>query len=94
MGSSADNRDGSEERPNADTPLLAAYRRYFEVLPATTPAALESVHRLRYQVYVVENPFEDPNDHADGIERDAFDEHAAHCLLIHRPTGTPVCPLS
>ena len=70
-----------------DERLIDAYRRWFEVVPATTPEQLEEVHRIRYQVYVLERGFEDPNDHPDGLEWDEFDPHSQHCLLIHKPTG-------
>jgi N-acyl amino acid synthase of PEP-CTERM/exosortase system len=39
---------------------------------------LESVYRLRYQVYVEEWGFENPDDHPEGLEKDAFDQHSIH----------------
>jgi N-acyl amino acid synthase of PEP-CTERM/exosortase system len=42
------------------------------------------VFRLRYQVYCVENPFEDPAANSDGLEQDAFDARAVHALLLHK----------
>ena len=36
----------------------------------------------------MENPFENPAEHLDGLERDAYDSHAVHSLLIHRPSAT------
>jgi N-acyl amino acid synthase of PEP-CTERM/exosortase system len=68
--------------------LIDLYNRYFEVIPADTPERIDEVFRLRYQVYCVENPFENPAEHLDGLEHDAYDSHAVHSLLIHRPTGT------
>lgn len=73
----------------ADTPaltpsLLEIYDMFFEVVPATTPDLLEEAHRLRYQVYCVENEFEPQNPH--GLEMDAYDRWAKHSLLIHRAT--------
>ena len=67
--------------------LLDAFRRYFQVRPVETETDLEQVYRLRYQVYCVEHPFETPDEHPDGLEIDAFDAHACHALLIHRPSG-------
>ncbi len=56
---------------------------------ATTPADLEKVFRLRYQVYVVERGFERPEDHPGEFERDAFDDVALH-FLCERPDGLAV----
>ena len=67
--------------------LRDAYERWFHVELADTPDRRDEAFRLRYQVYVVEHPFEDPDDHPDGVERDAYDDFSAHSLLIYRPTG-------
>ena len=72
----------------ADEPrLIDIYREAFEVTPADTPELLEQVHRLRYQIYCIENGFEKPEDNPDGLERDCFDSHSVHALLRHRPSG-------
>ena len=65
------------------------YRQYFETVVVGDEDHLlrEEVFRLRYQVYCVENPFEDPAGNPDGMERDAFDERAIHCLLRHKRTS-------
>lgn len=39
---------------------------------------LESIYRLRYQVYVTEWGFEDPDDHPDGLEMDSHDLRSLH----------------
>lgn len=85
LSSSAANHDRHDA---ADERLLDIYRRWFEVTPANTPDLLTEAFRLRYQVYCVENAFEDPADNVDGLERDDFDDRAVHSLLIHRPSGT------
>jgi N-acyl amino acid synthase of PEP-CTERM/exosortase system len=64
------------------TSLQNLYWKYFDVLDADTKALRNHVFRIRHQVYCVEHSFEKPN--RDGLERDAFDAHAAHALLIHR----------
>jgi len=68
--------------------LIDLYNRYFEVVLADTPDLLKEAYRLRYQVYCVENPFENPDEHSDGCERDEYDGHSVHSLLVHRPTGS------
>jgi N-acyl amino acid synthase of PEP-CTERM/exosortase system len=67
--------------------LFSMYARWFDVVPADTPERLEEAYRLRYQVYCVENSFENAAIQADGKEIDEFDRHSVHSLLIHRPTG-------
>ena len=59
----------------------------FETVIARDETEVATAHKLRYQVYCVENPFEDPAENCDGLERDLYDTRAAHCLLIHRPSG-------
>jgi N-acyl amino acid synthase of PEP-CTERM/exosortase system len=70
--------------------LLRSYDRHFDVRIAENPEDLKQVHRLRYQVYCVENPFEDPSDHPDGFEADDHDDHSVHALLRHKATGMPI----
>jgi N-acyl amino acid synthase of PEP-CTERM/exosortase system len=54
---------------------------------AVSADALAESLRIRYQVYCVENPFENPADHPNGCEQDEFDSHSVHSLLIHRASG-------
>jgi N-acyl amino acid synthase of PEP-CTERM/exosortase system len=67
--------------------LLDKFNTYFEAVAALTEGQIQWAQRLRYQVYCVENPFENTSDHPDGLERDEFDSHAIHSLLIHRASG-------
>lgn len=67
--------------------LTRAFYTQFEVINAETPALLDQVYALRYQIYCVENPFENPADHPRGRERDAFDDRAVHALVRHRASG-------
>src|SRR6266576_1222585 len=64
--------------------FLSCYREHFEVVRAGTPSLLDQVHRLRYQVYCVENDYEDPGRQAEGRETDIYDDRSVHALLIHR----------
>lgn len=79
--------DGVEQEPS----LFDAYWSVFEEIAATgdprDSSLLEACHRLRYQVYVTERGFEDPNDHAEGLEKDPFDPFSDHALLRHRQSG-------
>ena len=67
--------------------LIEVYRRAFQVLRADTPDLRKEAYRLRYQVYCVENPFEDPRGNPDEMEMDLFDQRSSHSLLVHRPSG-------
>ena len=67
--------------------ISQVYDSYFDVIRADAPALLDRVYQIRYQVYCVENPFEDPMQNIGEREVDAHDERAAHLLLVHRKTG-------
>ena len=70
--------------------LLDRFDSYFDVIAARTASEIQSAQRLRYQVYCVENPFENAAEHSDGLERDEFDPHSVHSLLIHRASGQAI----
>jgi hypothetical protein len=59
--------------------------RDFEVMPA-----LAQIYALRYQVYCVEHPFEDPAKHPVGCETDCHDPFSLHAALVYRPSHEPV----
>jgi N-acyl amino acid synthase of PEP-CTERM/exosortase system len=70
--------------------LIDLYDRYFIVLPADTPDLLDAAHALRYQVYCVEHPFENPAQQVDERETDQYDAHSVHAVLIAKATGRVV----
>ena len=59
--------------------LGKGFQRYFEILPAITPAAREAVYRIRHEVYCEDLGYEPIR--ADGLEHDSFDAHSMHCLI-------------
>ncbi len=71
--------------PPGSLPLRGADHS-FTGIPADTPALLHAAHRLRYQVFCVENMIFDSADNPGGVECDAYDNHSAQALLLHRPT--------
>jgi N-acyl amino acid synthase of PEP-CTERM/exosortase system len=73
---------------NAGENLLDRFNLYFQIVLADSPARLQQAHALRFHVYCVETGFEDATAFPDGQERDAFDTHSVHALLIHRPSQT------
>ena len=70
-----------------DDRLVDLYNQYFEVIYADSPEQIRECFRLRYQVYCVENPFEDPLQNPNGLETDEFDSTAMHSMLRHRESG-------
>jgi N-acyl amino acid synthase of PEP-CTERM/exosortase system len=78
-------RDAPAVRLHA--PLIDTYNALFQAVQATTLEELREAYRLRYQVYCIENQFENPADHPGGFETDPYDARSLHALLFHRPTG-------
>jgi N-acyl amino acid synthase of PEP-CTERM/exosortase system len=62
----------------------------YQFVSADTPELLNEVYRIRYQVYCVENQFEDPALNPGGIERDEYDDHSVHGLLLDRVSKAAV----
>ena len=63
-----------------------AYWCAFESVLANTPQLLRAAHRLRYQVFCVENDIFDPARNPEGLERDEYDSHSLQAVLLHRAT--------
>ena len=70
--------------------LRDIYDSYFEIVLAETDEQRRAAFRLRYEVYCVEHPFEDPEKNPGGMETDAHDSDALHALLTHRLSGNLV----
>ena len=64
-----------------------SFERYFEIVQARSWADRDAAYALRYQVYCVENPFEEASLHRDGREQDEYDGRAVHSLIRHRESG-------
>lgn len=85
----------TSDNPSKQTPRdLSAraawelYRQYFDtiIVGDSDETLRKEVFRLRYQVYCVENAYEDPAENPDNLEQDSYDERAVHCLLQHKRT--------
>ncbi len=64
---------------------MSAEESPYAVRLATTPEDLTAAQALRYQVFVRELGGDGPLvDHAAGLERDAFDTHFDHLVLVDR----------
>ena len=74
-------------RPVVKSPeLLDKTTHMFAVLPADSHPLQEQAYRLRYQVYCVENSFENPLDHPEGLEMDEYDPRSAQSVVVDRPS--------
>lgn len=62
----------------------------FEGIVVDTPELQTEAYRLRYQVYCVENTFEDPALSPNGLEVDKFDSHSVQAILRHRQSHQTV----
>ena len=75
------------EDASPETTLAEFYWSWFDARVAYSDDVRDAAFRLRYRVYCIENPFEDPSANPDGREIDTYDSHAVHSLLIYRPTN-------
>ena len=69
---------------------LEYYNSVFSSSVADTAEDRNECFRVRFQVYCIDNGFEDPADNPDGLERDGFDSHSAHSILTHNATGNAI----
>jgi N-acyl amino acid synthase of PEP-CTERM/exosortase system len=74
------------DRRAGNDSLLALHDRNFATVLADSPALAEISHALRFQVYCLERKFENAEEHPDGLEIDAYDDHAVQGVLFHRVT--------
>ena len=72
------------------TDVSSIFNSVFSVQLATSPETINEVFKLRYQVYCIDRPFEDPNCFADKREHDAYDPRSTHALIRHKMTGDSV----
>lgn len=71
--------------------LYNMFYKTFDVVHADTDELKEAAHRLRYQVFCIENTgYEDPARHPDGQEHDEYDKFSTQALLIYKPTNQPI----
>lgn len=67
--------------------LIDRYNRDYECRIADDPDLLRRAFETRYQVYCIENRFEDPDQQSGLMETDEYDGRSRHSVLIYRPTG-------
>lgn len=77
-------------RSDASADVGKLFHQLFSVVPTSAPELLDAAAALRYQVYCIENQFENIADHPGERERDRHDEHSRHAVLIHKPSSSVV----
>jgi len=69
------------------------FSKYFDVITDDEPWVVDEALKLRYQVYCVEQGFEDSSQFKDQREFDDFDCRSAHAIVRHRPSGITAASL-
>lgn len=88
--SSFSQKEGSVTEGGVAEDISSIFNSAFDVELATTTKAINEVLEVRYQVYCIDRPFEDPNCFKDKRERDAYDARSVHALIRHRVTEDSV----
>ena len=79
-----------EHQPDTESTGIEYYNAVFASSVAERTDQRLDCFRIRFQVYCIDNAFEDPEDNPGGLETDAYDSHSAHSLLTHRSTGNAI----
>lgn len=81
----AKSRATGPEATGPEATVMTAEDSPYAVRLATSPQDLRAAQRLRYEVFVAELGGDGPLvDHAERLERDAFDPYFDHLLLVDR----------
>lgn len=67
--------------------ISAHFYQAFDLELVRTARQLNEVFQLRYQVYCIDRPFENPKDFPDRCERDFYDGRSVHGLIRHKQSG-------
>ncbi|BES70234.1 hypothetical protein RE428_12520 [Marinobacter nanhaiticus D15-8W] len=88
---SSSNNEERRSTPSGQTENLSEiFNSFFHIEVASSEETVNKVFEVRYQVYCIDRPFEDPNQFPDKREHDAYDPRSAHALIQHRRTGDSV----
>ena len=66
---------------------VSPFDKHFEVILADTEYSRQVHYQLRYQVYCLDECFEEQDDGQEEIERDEWDSHSTHFLVRNRQTS-------
>jgi N-acyl amino acid synthase of PEP-CTERM/exosortase system len=87
---SSPTQDPSSTRLACGFTGLEYYNASFSSSIAESLEDREECFRIRFQVYCIDNGFEDPDNSPDGLERDGFDSHSVHSILTHNATNNGI----
>ncbi len=73
--------------------LCEIFTRSFDVITGNESWVVDEALKLRYQVYCVEQGFEDASQFKDQKEFDDFDYRSVHAIVRHRPSGITAASL-
>ena len=73
--------------------LCELFSRYFDVITDDESWVADEAFKLRYQIYCIEQGFEDASQFKDQREFDNFDCRSAHAIIRHRPSGNTAATL-
>src|SRR3954467_13942881 len=79
-----------QQQPASGFTGLEYYNSVFDSSGAERSDQRLDCFRTRFQVYCIDNAFEDPDDNPDGLETDGYDGHSIHSLLTDRSTGNAI----
>ncbi|MEX0606337.1 MAG: PEP-CTERM/exosortase system-associated acyltransferase [Marinobacter sp.] len=82
--------ENTNSQQSEEEDVSTIFNSVFNVQLATSKEAINEVFEVRYQVYCIDRPFEDPDCFVDKREHDAYDPRSAHALIRHRITGDSV----
>lgn len=83
-------QDNNSNNYQSQEDISSIFNSVFAVHLANSPETIDEVYAVRYQVYCIDRPFEDPNCFADKREHDEYDHRSSHALIKHRITGDNV----
>lgn len=66
------------------------FNQFLEVIPATSKPLIDQAQSVRYKVYCVENPYENPDQFPEGREWDEYDRRSDHILIRYRDVDMPI----
>src|SRR3954468_23680818 len=78
----------AEQQPASGFTGLEYYNSVFASSVADRRDQRLDCFRIRFQVYCIDNAFEDPDDNPDGLEADPCDGHSVQSRLTHRSPGS------
>lgn len=89
-GNALQHKSDADENHASQVDIRAIFDSIFDIELATSQDAIDEVFSVRYQVYCIDRPFEDPAHFQDKKEHDAYDPQSSHALIRHKATGHSV----